>query len=357
VVGSLTGAQAASSKQYGTVAPAWADWVNANGGIGGHPVKVIIEDDQGTPANALSQVETLINSDHVVAIVVGSDNEMGAFEGTAASKGVALVSGAADLPDWLTKVGLFPTSTGVVSLLGAQVAVGKKYGHATKFANLYCAEVPACQLAGPVLQGSAKAQGVGYTALSVSSTAPSYTASCVQLQQQKVDFAQLNFTSSAAVKFVQDCQAQGYNPAWGAAGQAIGPQYLALKNFTAYGPAQGFPTSANAPAVANYISIMEKYAKGSDWRQGTATATWDGLQAVAKALSGMSASSSPTAADVLNGLYGFKNQTLDGLVPNPLNFTKGKPLGLTGNPCYFVTGVQNGKEVAPSNLTPQCPSA
>src|SRR4051794_4132617 len=40
-VGSMTGSQASSSSQFATVAPAWAKWVNANGGINGHKVQVV----------------------------------------------------------------------------------------------------------------------------------------------------------------------------------------------------------------------------------------------------------------------------------------------------------------------------
>jgi hypothetical protein len=48
----------------------------------------------------------------------------------------------------------------------------------------------------------------------VSSTAPSYTAQCLELAQQKVDYVQLDVTTAAAVRFIQNCQSQGYNPTW-----------------------------------------------------------------------------------------------------------------------------------------------
>src|SRR5690349_1009881 len=47
VISSLSGPQASSSNQADTVAPAWAEWVNANGGLNGHPVKIISVDDGG----------------------------------------------------------------------------------------------------------------------------------------------------------------------------------------------------------------------------------------------------------------------------------------------------------------------
>lgn len=358
VVGTGSGPQASSSNQYETVGPAWADWVNANGGINGHPVKVITEDDQGSSATALSQVETLIDNDKVVAIVVASDNEVSAFDGVAIAKGVPLVSGAANATDWLTKVGMFPTPTGVVDGLADQVAVAAKFGGSKKLANLYCAEIAACQQANPIMQGVAKQAGVGFTSLAVSSTAPSYTAQCIQLQQEKVDYAVMSFTASAAIKFVQNCQAQGYNPTWGTSEQSIDNQFLSLPNFTAFSAGYAFPSTADAAPVAAFRDAMGKYASNGNWREGTGSFTWDGLQAVAAALkTAAPAGTTPTAAQVAAALYGLKGSTLGGLLPNPIAWVQGKPAGFTYGPCYFVEEVKGGKLLAPDGLTPQCPSA
>jgi branched-chain amino acid transport system substrate-binding protein len=358
VVGTASGPQASSSDQYETVAPAWAAWVNANGGINGHQVKVITEDDAGSPATAQSQVESLINSDHVVAVVVGSDNEVAAFSAFAISKGVPLISGTANATDWYTKSGMFPTPTGVVNGLADQVAAAKAAG-AKDFANLYCAEIAACQQAGPLLQNAAKKAGLGYTALAVSSTAPSYTAQCVQLQQQKVDYAQLNFSTDAAVKFIKDCQAQGYNPMWGTSEQAVGPAFYAVPNVTAFGPAYAFPSTADAPPAATFRSAMQQYAKGDNWKEGTGSFTWDGLMALESALkTATTGGSSATSASVASGLYALKGSTLNGELANPIGWVQGKPAGLlTYNPCYFTLEVKSGQLTAPNGLTPQCPSS
>ena len=357
VIGTLTGPQASSSDQGATVAPAWAAWVNASGGVGGHPVKVIVVDDKGDPATAQADEQQLA-SDGVAAIVVSSDNMVSAFDSAAISKGIPLVGGVSDENDWYAKPGMFPTMTGIVNGLAAQVAVAVKYGHAKKFANLYCAEVAACGQANPILQGAAKAAGIGYTQLAVSSTAPSYTAQCLQLQQEKVDYAQLNFTTAAAVRFIQDCQAQNYNPTWGSSEQAIGSAFASLSNVTLYGPAYSFPSVADASPVAAFRAAMQKYASGSNWREGTASFTWDGLQAVAQAVKDANVASSAqvTAADVLAGLYEFKGQDLGGTLANSLTYTKGKPFGITANACYFVVGMKDGQVTAPAGLTPQCPT-
>ena len=357
VIGSLTGPQASSSDQGATVAPAWAAWINANGGIDGHPVQVIVLDDKGDPATAQAAGQQFA-SDGVAAIIVSSDNLVSAFDSAAIAKGIPLISGSANSSDWYTKPGMFPTPTGVINGVAAQVAVAVKYGHAKKFANLYCAEVAACAQVNPVLQGAAKAAGIGYTQLAVSSTAPSYTAQCLQLKQEGVDYAQLNFTTAAAVRFVQNCQAQGYNPTWGSSEQAIGTPFASVSNLTVYGPAFAFPSVADATPVATFRAAMQKYATGSNWKEGTASFTWQGLQAFAQAVknANVAASTAVTSADVMTGLYDFKGENLGGLLANNVTYTKGKAFGFTANACYFVVGMKGGQTTAPAELTPQCPA-
>ena len=211
----------------------------------------------------------------------------------------------------------------------------------------------------PILAGAAKAAGVGFTELAVSSTAPSYTAQCLQLKQEGVDYAQLNFASAAAVRFIQGCQAQNYNPTWGSSEQAIGSTFASIPNLTMYGPAYSFPSVADAAPVATFRAAMQKYATGSNWREGTASFTWDGLQLLAQALkdANVAASAPVTTADVMTGLYGLKDETLGGELANGVTYTKGKAFGFTANPCYFVVGMKGGQVTAPADLTPQCPSS
>ena len=264
VIGSLTGAQASSSNQAATVAPAWADYVNKQlGGINGHPVQVIVKDDQGQPTAASSAITSLIGQ-HIVALLAGSDNLLPAFSGLTVTANIPVVSGTANATDWYTKPMMFPTVTDTLSGLTGQIQVAKQFGKATKFANLYCAEIAACAQAGPPLKAAAAKLGVGYTELAISSTATSYTAQCLALKQQGVDYAQLNFTTSAAAKLVSDCQAQGYNPTFGTSAQSIGADYLKLKDFTAYGPAYAFPSVGQ---VARGHDVYQRHDQVREGRQ------------------------------------------------------------------------------------------
>jgi branched-chain amino acid transport system substrate-binding protein len=355
IISSLTGSQASSSDQADTVGPAWAAWINANGGINSHPVQVFSEDDGGDPAKAQAAEKKLVDQDQVLAILVGSDNLISAFDADALGKGVPLVSGTANSSDWYTKAGMFPTVTDVVSGVMDQMLVAKQAGKAKHFANLYCAEIAACAQATQLQKPVAAKLGVKFSAMPVSATATSYTAQCLQLQQEGVDYAQLNFSTSAAAKFIQDCQAQNYNPTWGSSEQAIGKDLLKVKGATVFGPAYAFPSAAASPAVKTFQDAMKKYAKGDNWKEGTASFTWVGLELLHKALAGVGAS--PARSDVMTALNSVKDEDLGGLLPNKVTFVKGKPVAFGSHPCAFVVGIKDGKTVAPSGLTPVCPSA
>ncbi len=346
VIGSNSGSQASSCDQGNTVGPAWADWVNANGGLNGHKVQVISVDDAGDPAKAQSAEKQLVDSDQVVAIVVACDNLLSAYSADALSKGVPLVSGVANDTTWYSKPGTFVTPTDVASGLVDQMIVAKQFGKAKKFGNLYCAEVAACAQAIGLQKPDAAKIGIGYTSLSVSSTATSYTAQCLQLQQQGVDYAQLNFTTSAAAKFVQDCQAQNYNPIWGTSEQAAGADLLKLTDFHAFGPAYAFPSTKDGAVFQTFRDAMGKYAKGSDWKEGSGSFAWAGFEALHKALA--NAGASVTRQDVLTALGTIQSDDLGGLLPNKVSFDPKKPAGYFSLPCSFVLEIKDGKLTSPA---------
>src|ERR1700722_20011261 len=65
VVGSYSGVQAAANSPAQGAIKAWADALNAAGGIDGHRVKLYIEDDQDNAATSLTEVQSLVEQDHV----------------------------------------------------------------------------------------------------------------------------------------------------------------------------------------------------------------------------------------------------------------------------------------------------
>ena len=351
-IASLSGPQASSSNQSETVAPAWADWVNANGGIAGHPVQVISADDAGDPSKAQAAAKKLVEQDKVQAILVGSDNLLGAYSDYVIKSGVPLIAGTANVPDWYMKPGTFAAVTDVVSGQMTQLLVAKQYGKATKFADLYCSEVAACAQAIKIQQPMAEKLGLDYTSLAVSSTATSYTAQCLQLKKQGVDYAQLNFATAAAAKFIADCQAQGINPTWGSSEQAIAAALLKVPNATVYGPAYAFPSVLDTPSADTFRKAMAKYAKDDNWHEGTASFAWTGLELLRAALADITTDPTPQSiTEALNTK--IQGTDLDGLLANKVTFN-GKPIGFGTHPCAFVVGIKDGKTVAPAGTDTVC---
>ena len=67
LISTLSGAQASAGNQGAVVAPAWAKWINAHGGINGHPVQIFSEDDGSDPVKAQAAEKKLVDDDNVVA--------------------------------------------------------------------------------------------------------------------------------------------------------------------------------------------------------------------------------------------------------------------------------------------------
>src|SRR5579875_3030371 len=61
----LTGAYAGPSADYKATYDYWLQQVNSHGGLLGHPVKMIIYDDESNPATAQSLYQRLIHQDKV----------------------------------------------------------------------------------------------------------------------------------------------------------------------------------------------------------------------------------------------------------------------------------------------------
>ena len=356
VMVATTGPQASSNSQGATVAPAWASYVNQQlGGIQGHPVQVVVRDEGSDPAKAQAAGVSFANDKNVVGLVVAEDSVLSTYATDAVKSGLPVVSGTANTAPWYSTPGLFPTTTDVMSGVTAQVDVAKDAAHAKVFAQVYCAEIAQCAQANSIMQARAAKDAMRFTAMSVSASSTSYTAQCLSLQSQKADYVQLNIASSVGAKFISDCQQQGYNPTWGTSEQAIGPDLLNTPDVTAYGPAFAFPSVANAPPVATFRTAMKDYAKDSNWQEGTASYTWQGLEIIRKALT---APTTPlTRAGLQAGLYALNGETLGGLLANKLTFTEGKATSYGSLPCYFLVGIKNGKTVAPQDLTPTCVTA
>jgi branched-chain amino acid transport system substrate-binding protein len=115
-IGAYSGVLASDEAGIPTVMQAWADSVNAAGGIDGHQVKVISEDIGQTTGAGLTAAKELVEQDHVVAIVGDFDSGDTQWVPYVASQGVPIIGGAAALSD-LTSSDRFPVVFNPITLI------------------------------------------------------------------------------------------------------------------------------------------------------------------------------------------------------------------------------------------------
>jgi branched-chain amino acid transport system substrate-binding protein len=323
---------------------AWVSTVNASGGIDGHSVQVTYEDDGGNPGTSVSDLQTLL-SDHVVAIVNDSILDSAWASTVQAAKVPVVGVNVTEVP-FYTNPDFYPegqtndsTNVGLVTTL--------KTAGATNYADFYCAESPICAASVPQLRADGKTLGVPMVlADEISATAPNYTAQCVAASQAHVSGIFIGGSSPEEARIGADCARQNYQPIYVTGGEGFGLVLAPAPGIRdhLWSEYNDLPFWDNTPATQALDTAMDKYFPGvrenaSVYNEQSAMA-WpsgilleDGIKA-----GGLTASSTPTSAEVVNGLDSLKNDTLQGWAP-PLTFSPGKPHPID---CWFTARVQNG---------------
>jgi branched-chain amino acid transport system substrate-binding protein len=354
VIGSIcscSGVQASALGEVGVAVKAWAANANARGGVDGYAIKLIVKDDGGDPAKSLEAAKELVESDKVVAIVSDMSLADQAWADYVAGKGVPVIGGISTLAPMLTNADFFPSGTQLlVNNLG--VALAAKGSGLKHLGLVYCAESPVCAQINTLGKTAAQIAGLQYSSADVSATAPSYTAPCLQLKSDGVDALYVADNTPTAVRFVDGCAQQGFNPRGAYNLAALSNQVLADHNFDgtvlAAPDVNAFDTSV--PAVKEFQGALEKYAPGivgTDQLSFPLLSAWAGGKLFEAAAEAAKLTPTSSSADLKRGLYALKNETLEGLAP-PLNYTKGKPAFI---PCWFTAQISGGKFLSESDKT------
>lgn len=335
---------------------AWADSLNASGGIAGHPVKLITKDDGTNPGTSATDAEALLAA-HVVAIIDNTtlDSSWGS---TAAAAKIPVVSTYSVNQTDLTYPDFYPVGQTNNSTVAAVVGVAKAAG-VTKLGNVYAAEAPSAAATVPLMKKDGAAAHIPdvYNA-SISATAPNYTAECLAAKQAGVTGLFIGDAPEVDDHVASDCAAQGFHPVYLTEGagfdmaQASSPAIA--KDLWSQMP--DLPFFAKSPAVQPFNTAMDKYEPGV--RENASTFIEDGFQAwisgqVLEAgikAGGLTASATPTAAEITKGLDTFKANTVGGLAP-PLTYTAGQVHQVN---CYYVSHIDNGTPVVQNNGQPSC---
>jgi branched-chain amino acid transport system substrate-binding protein len=354
VIGTIcacSGPDASSDALTGPTLKMWGQWVNASGGINGHPVKVDVMDDNGSAATSLAAAKTLVQQDHVVAIVGEQTAQDITWAKYVESAGVPVIGGGSYSPPMNSNPDFFPSGGTLAAanygLVDEAVQQGQK-----KLSLMVCAEAPICatyvdafrKLVPGFFGGS-----VVYSS-TIAASAPNYTAQCVASKQAGADALFVESFSPVIARVHTDCAAQSYSP--GQYGISATVDLSSQKPTTVI---QYNLSIADTKTVAGQElqAAIDKYAP-SGFRSNTAYTdnlmqVWAGallFTAAAKA-SHLSPSSPP--AELKQGLYSLKNYTDDGASP-PLTFTPSKPTVVS---CWF-TETRVKKQITGYSTTPTC---
>jgi branched-chain amino acid transport system substrate-binding protein len=337
---SLTGPTASSDAGGAKVAEAWADWVNSTTGINGHPVQVVAKDDRGDGATSVANAKDLVADSSVLALTSSESATETTVSSYLKGQNIAVVGAVGYSPAvWGAVPNYFTTaSSGFPADVLVQFMSAKGVG-SSKWSAVYCSEAAACKGAVQLYGPGAAQQNISYLgSVAVSTTQPSYTAECLKLIRQGTDFIQLGLAPAAGKRLISDCQAQGFKGYFGATAGAVEDTLSKISGVKLAGGLNGFPWYADAPAAKQYRDAMSKYEPGATIATPSNTVVWASLQLIRKALSNVGASA--TRDDVFTGLYSLNNETLAGLLPQPMTYTKGKPAPQVN--CIWMYKEDNG---------------
>lgn len=322
----------------------WQAYVNAHGGLNGHPVHVYIEDDGADPSTSVSDIEQEVTQDHVIAFV-GNLVPLTASAGVSylQQQNIPVIGGDASSATWWQSPVFFPQGGSdlgddqAVFTIKAAVARGD-----TKMGVVYCVEDPTCSTGIQSLIQPGGGQAAGVTTVyssSISITQPDFTANCLNAKQAGANFIYFAGDGDSLERMADDCAQQGYKPLFVGDSIAITANLASDPNLNGLLAGQtDFPwVDSYTPAQAAYQQAVKQYDPQLASSATTAAEWTAGMLAVA-ASSDLTAT--PTSAEFFQGLWGIKNNDLGGLAP-PLTFNANAPA--TPSNCFFLMTLQNGQ--------------
>jgi branched-chain amino acid transport system substrate-binding protein len=351
-VGTLSGSQGSEYGGCSVSVQAWAKQVNAAGGINGHPVDLIVKDDQGSGPIALSQVQSLWQNQHIDAIVSSCTNFDSAWMPYAIKNGIPVIGGQATDTFWGSSKYVFPDATAFPTF-NYSVAKAVQTVGAKNFGVAYCAESPACLQGVPAIATNAKALGLSLSWKGeVAGTDTSFTAQCLASKQANAKALLVEGVQGVFPRFVSDCTQQGYTPYYLSSGFSTTPDLPTIPGLNNHliGIMLTFPwVQDNTPATQAFHAAMDKYAASSPEANTPSTAVgWLSAQIFQYAAGHVPGDPSPAA--LLNSMWSIRNQTFGGLMV-PTSFTDAP------NPaqkCFTFVGVQDKKYALPFGTKFSC---
>jgi len=349
----LTGHSASLFGEASKVAPAWEKYINAQGGIAGHQVKVLVEDSKSDPASGLTVVRNFVENDKVAAVMNLDNQAASSVAQYLQDKGVPMLGTIFDQA-FVDKPNITYVTTSVTGYSRGAVLAAKLEG--AKFGVMYCTESPACASAADIYESAASDIGVDFAGKTpINGSAPNYTAQCLSLMGEGADYIEVDTAAAVQVRVAADCLNQGYEGVFGGTSSTVVlSEYAKVKGSTWMGTLDAFPWWVDSPAVNAYRDAMAEYGPDVKYESASASSVWTQLQLFAKALGENPGSGdTPTPEDVIAAYGKVKDETLDGLLAQPVTITEGEPV--EAPTCSWIFKYTAGDE-QPTILHPDGPS-
>jgi len=350
-LGTFSGVTSSGNATMKDAVEAWAEEVNANGGLDGHHVDLIVKDVAGPTGTNVNVAKSVIAQkvDAILDVDEGSTQWLNLAEQAKipviTSSSFAQVVYKSVFPVF----GDSPAQTYMIAsaakMIGPKMAIG--YASEAQSAAEYAAQV----------KSFGKNVGVSVVvSAELSSSQPDYTAFCQLLKTSGVNEYFLALSTATAQKVTNQCYQQGVRLPQVLLGYQTSP---ALVKSAAYQgsiaqdlTAPFFDTSV--PAVAAYRSAMKKYAPsvlGTDKDSSAGTMGWSLAEMLSYAVKH---GGGITSADIFKGLYTAKNETLGGLIA-PVTYVEGKNTSIG---CAFVWAIRSQDYTLTTNgIKPVCAPA
>ena len=323
---------------------AWVADANSRGGLGGHPVRVIMVDDGGDPARAQSAVRQMVEKDKVIAMLypyaIGTLVPVLPY---LEEKGIPVLGqmGAETLADYSPAV-FQPfmaadkgTAWGFVKAVLAQT-------DKRKLGIFWCREVAACALVKDGIKKITPFEGVEVVYdTQISFAQPDYTAEVLGAQRAGVEVL-ITFADIATVNRVgQSAHRQSYRPVLSATHNMQHRDVFSyqsdLDGLLSYSRIPPY----DSPKMADYRRAMATYQPKAPLAElGGAGYVMGRLLEVKIA---PLLDDDPTSAELTEAMYSLRGETLGGILP-PITFPRTKDRSEV-NLCVIPVTFKGGKFV------------
>lgn len=315
-----TGQTLSGGEHSRPVLEAWEKSVNESGGIAGHPVEFVFNDLKGDPSTATAA--KVASDPSIVAAILFDPFTESVYAPAFSKAGIPVIGGIGVSPIvWGKEPNYLALATTFPSVINAPFVAAKKVG-STRTAAVVCAEYPTCAGIGDIAKPATEKLGMTYGGtVKVSLTSADYTAPCLKIKQDKIDFVMLSLDMRNNMRVIASCKTQGYTGEWGLTG-AVDPEVMVdqEQGVPVETALVSFPWWVDDAPVKTYRELMDKQGvPESAWANPNGTAAYPAAELLRTTLDANASTlgKEPTRAAIIKAYATIKGETLGGLLPTP----------------------------------------